>query len=151
MSVPALNTSETSPTASQSKKKDRISKRLRQALDLIASGECKTKKAAAERVGMAPESLSRAFAKDHVQAFIAQKARQTIAAGTLRASARVLELVDASSEHVSLDASKYALAVQGIRPPSDTQVAVNVGVSVGYVIDLSGKAAAGAKVIEHDS
>jgi hypothetical protein len=56
----------------------------------------------------------------------------------MRASARLLELVDASSEHVSLDASKHVLAIEGIRPPDQGQVSVNVGVSVGYVIDLSG-------------
>jgi hypothetical protein len=151
MSVPALDTSETAPAAPQSKKKDRIPKAVIRGCELIASGECKTITAAAERVGITREWLSKQMQRSHVQAFIAQRARQTIASGMLRASARVLELVDASSEHVSLDASKYALAVQGIRPPSDTQVAVNVGVSVGYVIDLSGKAAAGAKVIDHDS
>jgi hypothetical protein len=41
---------------------------------------------------------------------------------------------------VSLDASKHVLAIEGIRPPDQGQVSVNVGVSVGYVIDLSGQA-----------
>jgi len=76
----------------------------------------------------------------HVEAFIARESRKTIAHGKMRASARLLELVDASSEHVSLDASKHVLAIEGIRPPDQGQVSVNVGVSVGYVIDLSGNA-----------
>lgn len=117
-----------------------ISKRLRKVIDLLLSGECKTQKAACERVGMHPDHVSRELAKPRIQAFIAAESRKTIARGQMRASARLLELVDASSEHVSLDASKHVLAIEGIRPPDQGQVSVNVGVSVGYVIDLSGQA-----------
>ena len=86
---------------------------------------------------MSESHLSTALRKPEIQAFIANKARETIATGALRASARVLELVDAASEHVSLDASKHVLAIEGIKPASDSQVNVNVGVSVGYILDLS--------------
>lgn len=119
-----------------------ISKRLRKVIDLLLSGECKTQKAACERVGMHPDHVSRELAKPRIQAFIASESRKTIARGQMRASARLLELVDAASEHVSLDASKHVLAIEGIRPPDQGQVSVNVGVSVGYVIDLSGGQAA---------
>jgi hypothetical protein len=75
--------------------------------------------------------------RPHVQVFIEREARRTIAVGTLRASHRVLELVDASSEHVSLDASKHVLGIANIRPPDSSHgVNVNVGVSVGYVVKL---------------
>jgi hypothetical protein len=69
--------------------------------------------------------------------FLEQRARQTIAVASARASERIVELVDASSEHVSLDAAKHVLAIGNIRPPDQGQVSVNVGVSVGYVIDLT--------------
>jgi hypothetical protein len=69
--------------------------------------------------------------------FIERAARQNIQLGVLRASKRVLELVDAGSEHVSLDASKHILAIEGIKPSSDTQVSVNVDIKAGFVIDLS--------------
>jgi hypothetical protein len=84
--------------------------------------------------------------------FIDQRARQTIAAGTMRASARLLSLIDASSEHVSLDATKHVLAIGNIRPPeSGSQVNVNVGVSVGYVIDLRSDAdQQPTRTIEHE-
>jgi hypothetical protein len=39
--------------------------------------------------------------------FVERAARETIGNGTMRASARLLELLDASSKHVSLDASKH--------------------------------------------
>jgi hypothetical protein len=69
--------------------------------------------------------------------FIERCARETIAAGTMRASARLVELLDASSEHVSLDASKHMLAIAGIKPTADAQVSVNIDIKAGYVIDLT--------------
>ncbi len=124
------------PAAPKRRRPPRIPKRVRHALSLIASGECATVKAAAERVGLSREHLSRMLGRDHVQAFLTQKARKTIAEGVLRASARVLELLDAGSEHVSLDAARHVLAIEGIKPVEGPQVAVNVAISPGYVIDL---------------
>lgn len=103
---------------------------------MLATGECKTIKAAAERVKMSREHLGRMLNRSHVQAFIAQQSRRTIAQGILRASARVIELVDAASEHVSLDAAKHVLAIEGIRPPDNSQPLVNIAISPGYVVKL---------------
>jgi hypothetical protein len=44
----------------------RISKRVRRAIDLMVSGECKKICDAAEHVGLARESLSRALSTPHV-------------------------------------------------------------------------------------
>lgn len=119
-------------------KEPRISRRMRQVLtDLATKGM--TQRAAAERAGMNESHVSRELRKPQIQAFIARKSRENIQIGVLRASARITELVDASSEHVSLDASKHVLAIEGIRPPEQGAANVNVNVSVGYVIDLSGK------------
>lgn len=126
-------------------KERRISKRMQQALGYLATRGM-TQRDAAAKAGISEFHLSRELKKPQIQAFIARKARETIALGVLRASNRVLELVDASSEHVSLDASKHVLAIEGIKPPDQGQVNVNVGVSVGYVIDLSGGT---RPVIEH--
>jgi hypothetical protein len=71
--------------------------------------------------------------------FIERRARETIAAGTMRASARLVELLDAASEHVSLDASKHMLGIAGIKPQQDAQVSVNIDIKAGYVIDLTDK------------
>ncbi len=114
-----------------------VSKRLRHALDLLQRGECKDIKAAAERVNMTREHLSRSLRKPHVQVFIARRARETIAFGALRASGRMVELMDAGSEHVSLDASKHVAAIAGIKPSQDAQVSVNIDVKAGFVIDIS--------------
>ena len=109
-----------------------------------------TQREAAKQAGMSETYLSTALRKPEIQAFIARKSRETIALGVLRASNRVIELVDAASEHVSLDASKHVLAIEGIRPPDQGQVNVNVGVSVGYVIDLSGQQQAPTITVSHD-
>jgi hypothetical protein len=135
--------------APQSARRERIPARVRDACALLASGECKTVKAAAERVRLSRTHLSRMLGRPHVQMFIEREARRNIAVGTLRASHRVLELVDASSEHVSLDAAKHVLGIANIRPPENGgQVNVNVGVSVGYVLDLR-EPEPGARVLEH--
>jgi hypothetical protein len=140
------------PEAQKPAKQPRISARIRRVAELVITGECSTVKAAAERVGIHPDYAYRELKKPQVQVFIDQRARQTIAAGTMRASARLLSLIDASSEHVSLDATKHVLAIGNIRPPeSGSQVNVNVGVSVGYVIDLRSDAdQQPTRTIEHE-
>lgn len=118
-------------------KKARISKRLREVIHLLASGECKTIKAAAARTNMHPNYLYGAIKKPEVRVFMERETRQTVALGMMRAGNRLVELVDAGSEHVSLDASKHMLAIAGIKPAADAQVSVNIDLKAGFVIDLS--------------
>lgn len=122
---------------------------MRKVLTLLAT-KGMTQREAAKQGGMSETYLSTALRKPEIGAFIARRSRENIQIGVLRASARINELVDAQSEHVSLDASKHVLAIEGIRPPDQGAINVNVGVSVGYVIDLSG-AAQTAKVIDGTS
>ena len=131
-------------------KTSRISRRLAEVIRLLLTDECKTQKAAAERVGMNVSHVSEALKKPHVRVFVDRRVRETIANGTMRASARLLELVDASSEHVSLDASKHLLAIEGIKPASEPTTAVNLRVTCGYVIDLRSdeEIAAQARVVD---
>jgi len=115
----------------------RVSKRIAEVVRLLLTGECKTQKTAAQRVGMNVSHVSEALKKPHVRVFIDRRVRETLANGTMRASARLLELVDAGSEHVSLDASKHLLAIEGIKPADTPSVALNLTIRAGYVIDLS--------------
>jgi hypothetical protein len=82
--------------------------------------------------------------------FIDRRARQTIAAGQMRASRRLVELVDAGSEHVSLDATKHMLGIAGIAPAPTTSINVNLELKAGYVIDLSERNPGTEQIIEHD-
>jgi hypothetical protein len=127
------------PATSQDPKparKGRISKRMKQVLTLLAT-KGMTQRDAAKHVGMSETYLSTALKKPEIQAFISQRVRQSIAVGTLRAGERLLDLLDAGSEHVSLDASKHVLGIAGIKPDADAAVNVNIEVKAGWVIDVS--------------
>jgi hypothetical protein len=118
----------------------RISKPIRRACELLASGECKTIKAAAERVNVSREWLSRMLQRDHVRVFCERKSREILSHGMLRASSRMLELVDGPAAGTAYDAAKFTLAVNGIKPEPDQVAGLSVHVSAGFVVDLSGQA-----------
>jgi pantoate kinase len=124
------------PNETKRAKEPRISKRMQQVIALLASKGI-TQREAAKQVGMSEFHLSRELKKPQIRVFMERAARQAIAMGVLRASSRVMELVDAGSEHVSLDASKHVLGIAGIKPSQDAQVSVNIDIKAGYVIDLS--------------
>jgi hypothetical protein len=131
-----------------------VPRKVRHALDLMFRGECKDIKAAAAQANLSREHLSRSLRLPHVQAFIARKSRETVANHTIRASARLGELIDSASDHVSLDATKHTLGIGGIRPPSDgTNISIINNIAPGYVVKLRhvDDAGEGAKVIEHEA
>ncbi len=125
------------PSVQDQGKPARISPRIRTVIDLLVSGECATMTAAAARANLHFDHVRRELKKPPVRVFMERRARETIAAGMMRASARLNQLVDASSEHVSFDATKHVLALAGIKPAADAQVSVNIDIKAGYVIDLS--------------
>jgi hypothetical protein len=138
---------ELTTTDPKSVRERRVSKRIAEVVRLLLTGECKTQKAAAERVGMNETYLSEALRKPHVRVFIERRTRETIANGTLRASARLVELLDASSEHVSLDASKHLLAIDGIKPAAGPTTHVNLNIQAGYVIDLTEPGGSSVRIV----
>lgn len=115
----------------------RIPRRVRNACALIADGSVKTITAAADRVGMNRSHLSRMLSKPHVRVYLARKASENIASATLRASSRLVELIDAQSEHVAAKVSERILTSEGILKADQQSVAVSVDVRAGFVIDLS--------------
>lgn len=114
-----------------------IPRKVREAVGLIVGGQVKTIQAAAKRVGLSREYLSRSLGEPHVAEFLRQKAARAVALGAGRAAARLNQLIDAKSEHVSLDASRHALATAGIGPANASSVNVDVTIRAGYVIDLT--------------
>ena len=118
-------------------KKRPIPKKVRQAYDAIVLGDEKTITAAAAKVGLSREYLSRSLGKPHVVEFLRTKAARTVALAAGRASARVTELIDAASEHVSFDASRHVLAVAGIKPAAEPNVNFNLEIRAGWAVDLS--------------
>ena len=137
MSVPAI-VSEDAETHDKPVRTRRISKRLRQAIDLLVSGECKTQKAAAQRLKMAPETISRALRESHVLTYMEQQTRIALSRSQAPAAATLIRLAtDAASEHVQKDAAIHLLNMAGHKPRQDAQVAVNIEIKAGYVIDIS--------------
>jgi len=112
------------------------SPRLRKVIDLLLTGECKTQKAACERVGMHPDHVCRELRKPQVQAFIARETRRTIGNAQMPAAATLVRLLDANSEHVAAQVAERLLAINGIKPDETSRVAVSVDVRAGYVIEL---------------
>jgi hypothetical protein len=125
-----------SPLADATAPAKRISKRVRRAIDLMVSGDCKQIKEAAEKVGLARESLSRALSAPHVAEHLRQKVLRHLAIAAARAGAVKGELLDSDSEIVRDRASSFVLGLAGIRPEAEPSINVNIEAKAGYVIML---------------
>jgi hypothetical protein len=115
----------------------RISKKVRAAIDAMVSGDCKQIKEAAEKVGLARESLSRALSTPHVAEHLRQKVLRHLAIAAARAGAVKGELLDSDSEIVRDRASTFVLGLAGIAPAATPSISLNLEIKAGYVIDLS--------------
>jgi hypothetical protein len=115
--------------------------KVRAAIEALVTGQCKTIKAAAAKVGLTRERLSRAFSEPHNTEALRARAAREVALSSGRAAARLNQLIDSTSQRVALEATKFSLGVAGIKPASDA-VSVNVGLELraGYVIDLRDRA-----------
>jgi hypothetical protein len=110
--------------------------KVRAAIEALVTGQARTITAAAKKVGLSREYLSRAFSLPHNAEALRTRAAREVALSSGRAAARLNQLIDSTSQRVALEATKFSLGVAGIRPAPDA-VSVNVGVQVaGYVIDL---------------
>jgi hypothetical protein len=143
----------------------RISKKIRNAVVLLVSGECRTVKAAAERVKLSRSHLSRSLHEPHIRAFAERELAKTIGTAQLRAASVMANLMDsARSEHVKKDASEFFLGLAGHVVRRDAAPAINIGVNIepGYYINLearqpseepappSDSKPASGRTIEHD-
>jgi len=95
-----------------------------------------TIKAAAKRANLSREYLSRALRKDHVRAYIEEKTRSALAIATLRAVARLNELLDAKNEAVAAKATFYLFGLAGLAPvdANAKRTEVSVAVTPGHVL-----------------
>jgi hypothetical protein len=115
----------------------RISARVRRAIDAMVSGKCKRICDAAEHVGLARESLSRALSTPHVAEHLRQKVLRALAIQAARAGYVKGELLDSDNEMVRDRASSFVLGLAGIAPAATPTVSLNLEIRAGYVIDLS--------------
>jgi hypothetical protein len=103
----------------------------------MVSGECKKIREAAEKVGLARESLSRALSKPHVAEHLRRKVLRHLAIAAARAGAVKSELLDSDNAIARDRASSFVLGLAGMQPAANPSVSVNVDIRAGYVIDLS--------------
>jgi hypothetical protein len=82
----------------------------------MVSGECKKITEAAEKVGLARESLSRALSKPYIAEHLRQKVLRSLAIAATRAGATKVELLDSANEMVRDRASSFVLGLAGIQP-----------------------------------
>lgn len=127
----------TKPTEIKRRKRA-VSAKIIHAVELLASGKARTQSEAAAMASVTPEWLSKMLGRPEIGVLLEQTCRKYLRNGTVRATARLVELLDSPSARTSLETSKHVLGIQGITPPSNGAPIVNVGLSVGYVIDLSG-------------
>jgi hypothetical protein len=115
----------------------RISKKVSRAIDLMVSGECKQIKEAAEKVGLARESLSRALSTPHVAEHLRTKVLRSLAMAAARAGAVKVDLLDSDNAIARDRASSFVLGLAGIQPATTPSVSVNLDFRAGYIIDVS--------------
>jgi hypothetical protein len=119
-------------------KERRVSPRVRHAVDLLLSGECRLKKDAAAKANLTPERLSRALKESHVIDYVTAQTRVLLAQSQAPAAATMLRLLDqAKSEHVQKDVAIHLLGINGHKPAADPATLVNINIRAGYVIDLT--------------
>jgi hypothetical protein len=123
---------------------------MRKLCDLLATGECKTQKAAAERVGLHPDHVCRELKKPQVQVFMRRRAAETIASAQLPAAGVLMQLLDAESEHVKRDVAFRVLEEAGVLKSNSSQPITNVHIPIGYVINLAEPVERAGPMIEHD-
>jgi hypothetical protein len=133
----ALAAVQAGPPAAPIDKQLRITAKVRRAIDLMATGDCKKICEAAEKVGLARESLGRALAKPHVIEHMRQRAIRTIAQGAARAAEVKAELLDCGDSMARDRASTFVLGTAGIGPATAPNLSINLEIKAGYVIDLS--------------
>ena len=134
--------------AKQPKKERPLPAGITRAIEGLCNGEYRNITLAAEAQGYTRSHLSKALRLPRAQAFVEQRTRELLSASRMPAAATLLRLLEfAQSERVKTDIAIHLLAVNNHKPPASGSPVVNIGLSVGYVIDLSGDPPRNAKPI----
>ena len=122
--------------------------KVRAAIEALVTGQARTITAAAKKVGLTRERLSRAFSEPHIAEALRTRAAREVALSSGRAAARLNQLIDSTSQRVALEATKFSLGVAGIKPaPDNVSVNIELEIKAGYVIDLSERDEPAAKIV----
>jgi hypothetical protein len=107
------------------------------AIGYMVNGDRKKICEAAEKAGLARESLSRALSTPHIAEYLRLQTVRRLGIAAARAGHTKVELLDSDSEIVRDRASSFVLGLAGIAPAATPSVNLNIEVKAGYVIDLS--------------
>jgi hypothetical protein len=133
----ALAAVKAGPPADPIDKTRRIPEKTRRAIELLATGKCKTQTEAAVAVGTTRETVCRNLAKPHILEFMRQRAMRTIAMAAGRAAEVKAELLDCADSMVRDRSSTFVLGTAGIGPDTAPSLNINLEIRAGYVIDIS--------------
>ena len=120
-------------------RKERISPRVRQAIESILNGTARSQRQAARECGLSEEHLCRALKKPQVRAFY-ERRTQTLASAIPKAAGVLVHLMEnGQSEHVRKDVATHILSSAGIivkdgSPP--LSVAIGLQQQAGDIIEL---------------
>jgi hypothetical protein len=119
-------------------KERRVSKRVRHAIDLLVTGQCRTQKDAAEKAGLTRETLCRSLKQHHVIGHLERATAQILATSRAPAAATLLKLLtEARSEHVQKDCATTLLGINGISAVGERGPIVSINLQpAGYVVRL---------------
>ena len=140
MSTRSVKSAPPAPPSRPEPKRQPVPRKVRDAIELLVTGQVRTIKGAAERVGWARETLSKRLSRPECSEALRNRAAKEVALSSGRAAARLNQLIDSTSQRVALEATKFSLGVAGIKPAADAQVNVNFALRAGYVIDLRDRA-----------
>lgn len=122
-------------------KKNRITPLVRAACELLIDGQASSITDAAKQLNCSREHLNKMLRRPHVEDYFErEKKRRVLGPVTSARAAHVFaSLLDAQSEKVQLEVADRILTAAGTLPNARgaQTTNVNVGVSVGYVIDLT--------------
>ena len=122
-------------------RRQRISPKVKAAVEALVSGRAKNLSAAAKVAGIARETFSRALSEPKNAAHLRDQVVRAVAISSAPAAARLSKLITAArSEHVQLQAVEFALGAAGISAKNAAAVSVSVELRAGFVIDLSSDA-----------
>jgi hypothetical protein len=127
-------------------KPGRVGAKLRSAIALFVNGDCTKITDAAERVGLARESLGKALDRPHVLAYLQQRTRKRLEILAGRAGAVKGELLESDNDMAREKASSFVLGLAGIAPATTPGVSINLEIKAGYVIDLTDR----PRTIDHE-
>jgi hypothetical protein len=115
----------------------RITDKVRRAINLFVAGDCTKITEAAEKVGLARESLGKALDRPHVVAYLQQRTRKRLEILAARAGVVKGELLESDNDMARDRASSFVLGLAGIQPATTPGLVLNLEIKAGYVIDLS--------------